>query len=301
MARPMSTDATSLRAVASFDEAWQAWHDARLEFLLAPYGVLSRQALHPLGSEPQRLAGVSGVWWSTDESVIVQASSEDDLRLDGRLLDGRVEFRAPESTGRLMHGDVLVEPLVSTSATDAEHAVLLRSPHAPALTDFGGIPTYPVSRRWAVAGRYEPYATPRLVSLAAANAGGGVRREQAIVGRLLFTLEGCEYALEPYGHSGGRGGRATWRDRDRLNVPFRDQTSGVTTYGGGRVVFVEAEEGQEFDLTTPFDCTIDFNRAINPPCALSSLATCTLPPPGNTLALRVQAGEKLPTPATQPQ
>jgi uncharacterized protein (DUF1684 family) len=37
---------------------------------------------------------------------------------------------------------------------------------------------------------------------------------------------------------------------------------------------------------------IDFNKAVNPPCAFSEFATCPLPVPGNTLPVAVRAGEK---------
>jgi uncharacterized protein len=38
---------------------------------------------------------------------------------------------------------------------------------------------------------------------------------------------------------------------------------------------------------------LDFNLAYNPPCVFSPYATCPLPPPGNHLAIRVEAGEKI--------
>jgi uncharacterized protein (DUF1684 family) len=37
---------------------------------------------------------------------------------------------------------------------------------------------------------------------------------------------------------------------------------------------------------------LDFNRAINPPCAFTPYATCPLPPRQNMLTVAVRAGEK---------
>jgi uncharacterized protein len=37
--------------------------------------------------------------------------------------------------------------------------------------------------------------------------------------------------------------------------------------------------------------TLDFNKAINPPCVFTPYATCPLPPPQNRLPLPVTAGE----------
>ncbi|MBT2535109.1 DUF1684 domain-containing protein [Arthrobacter sp. ISL-69] len=41
--------------------------------------------------------------------------------------------------------------------------------------------------------------------------------------------------------------------------------------------------------------SLDFNWAVNPPCAYTDLATCPLPPAENRLPVPVEAGEKTPT------
>ena len=40
--------------------------------------------------------------------------------------------------------------------------------------------------------------------------------------------------------------------------------------------------------------TLDFNRAVNLPCAYTDFATCPLPPAGNRLPVAVEAGEQTP-------
>jgi len=69
-----------------------------------------------------------------------------------------------------------------------------------------------------------------------------------------------------------------------LFIPFRDATSGVETYGGGRYIDAELPEGDSI--------LIDFNRAYNPYCAYNSRYSCPLPPVENTLAVEVRAGER---------
>jgi uncharacterized protein (DUF1684 family) len=39
---------------------------------------------------------------------------------------------------------------------------------------------------------------------------------------------------------------------------------------------------------------LDFNHAVNLPCAYTDLATCPLPPAENRLPVAVEAGEKIP-------
>ncbi len=71
----------------------------------------------------------------------------------------------------------------------------------------------------------------------------------------------------------------------RLWLVFGDETNGGETYGGGR-----------FLVTGPVQpdgrVEVDFNLAYNPPCVFSPYATCPLPPDGNRLPLRIEAGER---------
>ena len=74
--------------------------------------------------------------------------------------------------------------------------------------------------------------------------------------------------------------------KDYLFLPFRDQTSGKTTYGGGRFLDFKIPEGDTL--------IIDFNQAYNPYCAYSYRYSCPIPPDCNTLNLPILAGEKTP-------
>lgn len=70
---------------------------------------------------------------------------------------------------------------------------------------------------------------------------------------------------------------------DGFFLPFRDATSGATTYGAGRYLDLEpAIDGM---------VEIDFNLAYNPYCAYSDAYSCPLPPPENWLTVGIEAGE----------
>ncbi len=74
-------------------------------------------------------------------------------------------------------------------------------------------------------------------------------------------------------------------------LPFRDQTGGQETYGGGRYLLDTikgADLGQE-----PGGLVIDFNYAYNPSCAYHSRWVCPLAPRENWLAVPIRAGELL--------
>lgn len=100
-------------------------------------------------------------------------------------------------------------------------------------------------------------------------------------GTVEFEVEGASVSLTLYdtGHAG-------------LFVPFRDSTSGETTYGAGRYLDIEPND----DGTV----TIDFNLAYNPSCVYSDGWSCPIPPVENWLPVPIDAGEKMYHPAGSP-
>lgn len=95
------------------------------------------------------------------------------------------------------------------------------------------------------------------------------------VGRLNFELEGSDYTLIAF--------RNPFSPDGKIFIPFKDHTSGIESYGGGR--YLEATDmGGAVQL--------DFNRAYNPFCAYNENYVCVIPPPENMLSLRILAGEK---------
>jgi uncharacterized protein (DUF1684 family) len=81
-------------------------------------------------------------------------------------------------------------------------------------------------------------------------------------------------------------------DSSRLFVPFMDATTSRESYREGRLIEIEEPETERFEL--------DFNRAVNPPCAYSPAYDCPIPPEENHLTLPIRAGEKTYTLGTVP-
>jgi uncharacterized protein len=96
-------------------------------------------------------------------------------------------------------------------------------------------------------------------------------------GYLEFSLRGELFRLVAFpGHVPGT-----------LNVLFTDATSRLTTYAVSRSLSVRQPDADGRTV-------IDFNRAVNLPCANTDFATCPLPPAENRLPVSIQAGEKTP-------
>ncbi len=77
-----------------------------------------------------------------------------------------------------------------------------------------------------------------------------------------------------------------------LFLPFRDATSGKTTFGGGRYL-LDAIKSADLGSDADSRLILDFNFAYHPSCALNDAYVCPLAPPENTLPVSVEAGERL--------
>jgi uncharacterized protein (DUF1684 family) len=74
--------------------------------------------------------------------------------------------------------------------------------------------------------------------------------------------------------------------RDYLFVPFKDDTNGELTYGGGRYMDISMKDIKNDEVV------LDFNKAYNPYCAYSDGYNCPVPPLENHLELEILVGEK---------
>ncbi len=73
-------------------------------------------------------------------------------------------------------------------------------------------------------------------------------------------------------------------------LPFRDATSGETTYGGGRYL-LDTVKGADLGSTGDGKLVLDLNFAYHPSCHYSYRWSCPLAGPESRLAARVEAGE----------
>jgi uncharacterized protein len=138
----------------------------------------------------------------------------------------------------------------------------------PARKQFAGLQWYPVDPAWRIRAKFVPWDKPHTVTF---DTEVGVKEEAESPGYVTFMKGGKEYRLEPV------------KDGDDIWFVMRDLTSGKTTYGASRFLYVDPPKDGYVDL--------DFNRAENPPCAFTPYATCPLPPPQNRLSFAVTAGE----------
>ena len=102
-----------------------------------------------------------------------------------------------------------------------------------------------------------------------------------IAGTAVFKINGQELRLTDLGGDAAKG----------LFFVFSDPTSKTDTYPGGRFL--------KTGPVTNGTVVLDFNRAYNPPCAVTPYATCPLAPKENRLSVAIPGGRRV-RPQTRP-
>lgn len=258
---------------AAFADEWGRWHDAHEDRRADPHGFLAVTGLHVLDATPTAIAGAPGRWSTSDDGPVGELSDADGrVELGGVALTGRHAFGPiPERGGvDVVWGDAVVE----VARRGGRDLVRPRHPDNALRTAYRGTPTYVPNPRWAVRGRFVPFDVPRPTTVGSAAL--GLEHVYEAPGRVEFELDGATHALTVFAGAG-----------DGLLAVFTDETSGLTTYAANRSLSIAAP-------TADGDVVLDFNRAVNLPCAYTDHATCPLPPAGNRLEVAIEAGEKTP-------
>lgn len=258
----------------TFEADWAEWHRRHEELRAAPHGFLAITGRHWLTPEPQRFEDAPGAWSATDDSVTVTLDDGEELAVDGEPVHGTWRFAPIPERGQVnaTAGDAVIE----VARRGGHMIVRPRHPDHPTRTGYAGTQAYAPAPRWVIEGRYRPYDEPRDVTVGAVVE--GLQHVYAAPGEIEFTADG--QALRLIAFNGYKPGS--------LGVLFTDATSGVTTYPASRSLQVAAPQADGTVI-------LDFNRAVNLPCAYTEFATCPLPPAGNRLPVAVEAGEKLPS------
>lgn len=264
----------------SYAQTLQSWRQARFDKLKAENGWLN----------------LAGLFWLEPGVNTFGAGKEHKIRFpEGKCLARLGQFNVengsvwiePAPGAPLSAGKTLLTAPLQLYPSDTQtvlrsgslrwfvirrgerFGVRLRDLEHPALSHFTGVDCYPADTGWRVKARLEPAVDKKIPITNVL----GQTTLQTSPGALVFSLGGVACRLDAVDDGGV------------LFILFSDQTSGVETYGTGRFLYADAPDADGYT-------TLDFNKAINPPCAFTTFATCPLPPPQNALPLAVRAGEK---------
>lgn len=273
-------------APASPDPSYRARIEAerreRVQRLTAPEGWLTLVGLHFLrpGANPVGSAPTNSIVLPKGPpqlgTIVLQPDGRTTVTLNPAAearIDGRERLSAP------LEDPAGGEPVRITWQTltlfvierGGRKAVRVKDSAADARVHFPGLDYYPIDPDWRIEAEWEPFEPARRVNFQNIL---GQESTALVPGQAVFTREGQRFELVPL---------VEGPDEPLLFV-ISDRTSGHETYGAAR--FVSADPPQNGRIV------LDFNQAINPPCAFTSFATCPLPPRQNQLPIAVTAGEK---------
>ncbi|HEY6629688.1 MAG TPA: DUF1684 domain-containing protein [Acidimicrobiia bacterium] len=147
-------------------------------------------------------------------------------------------------------------------------------------TSFRGLDYFDYDPEWRTHARFTPVDDePTLINTSMEGTSRFVK-----TGTLQFEVKGNHASLEVLWLDAYGGG---------VFLPFRDTTSGASTYGGGRYL-LDTVKGADLGHAGE-EVVLDFNYSYHPSCVHSPRWACPLAPPGNHLGFAVEAGERLST------
>lgn len=264
----------------TYETAFQNWHQERIDNLKKEDGWLDLVGLYWL--QP----GENSFGNASDNAIKFPDNFPLPYAGTIELNNGTVILH--DKTGRIItNGDSIIyqdqketQPVIlklngfrwQIIKRQDRYGIRLRDINLPKRIQFKEIPTFPISKNWKVKAFFEPNNNESDF-FSFKNKIGQTFQTKAI-GKIVFSWKGKKYRLEVLEES-----------PKGYFIVFADKTSGKTTYPSGRFITVPKADANG-------ETSIDFNRAINPPCAFSNFATCPLPTESNILPIAVEAGEK---------
>jgi len=264
---------------STYESQIKEWHKQRIEALKTENGWLNLAGLFWLEE------GKNSFGSDADNKIVFPADKSPKNLGEFIVENGQITLEAkPEA--EIYNNDQLVSKLVIFPYEKPivlkhkslrwfiikrgdKFAVRLKDLESPYLKEFKGIDTYQVSEDWKVKAKFEPTEGRKIPIIDIT----GRLDNQDSPGVLVFNIKGKQYKLDAL------------KSGEGFFILFGDQTNKKETYGSGRFLYTTKLDADGYT-------DLDFNKAINPPCAFTPYATCPLPPKQNILAVAITAGEK---------
>lgn len=264
-------------AVPTDDESRSAYADFRRkrdQGVSGPQGAIALVTTAWV-AEPTSIEGVPGSWAPapSGDGLQVTADASAEIIVDGQTVDGdAVVYSQDSMTPSSVRFDDRRTAFVIGPDFHGRFALRVWDAEMAAERGFAGIAAYDFDPAWVKQGTFAPVEGG--VAFEYGKSQGGSLRRALSPGTIRFEHDGAEVEL------------LALPDGDSLQIVFADATTGGATYDVGRFLFVRPRSDGTVSL--------DFNRAIVPPCAMSDQFNCPLPPADNRLAFPIEAGEQRP-------
>ena len=256
---------------ATPEDLLATYHSRREESVVQPKGNLALVNTQWVDSE-QTIWGVPGRWAPAPEGgLTVTAAASDGISVDGVLVDGSAVARGKDdpNPSEIVFSDTVSGFVIA--GDDGQYGLRVWDSKSESIQEFGSIDAYPYNPDWVITGRFTENPAGTTMGFEHLK-DEGKTKQQVIPGEITFSKDGVDYNLAAF-----KAGRA-------LQLVYADATNGVDTYSVGRFLFLAPNPDGSI--------TLDFNRAVLPPCAFSYNFNCPLPPKQNRFAVAIEAGEK---------
>jgi uncharacterized protein (DUF1684 family) len=160
--------------------------------------------------------------------------------------------------------------LLEVTTLNGENALRVRDTTSDAPNQLQPLEYFSLDPSWRIVAEWIKLDVPKGLTI---DTSKSIATDVEASHKAVFTRDGTTYEL-----------LATHGTPQSPQFVIRDLTSRDATYAACRFVFGE-------DVTDT-SIVLDFNKALNPPCAFTEHAVCPLPPADNVLPIRIEAGEK---------
>jgi len=267
---------------ASYIASVEQWQQDRLEGLKGKDGWLNlagiywlKDGVQTFGSDssndivfPAKAPAFMGSLTLKDALVHLEVNKEVELFFENEAVtELELSYDSSVNPSYITHGDLAWYVMKRHHSL----AIRLRDYKNPAIDALDHIPSYPIDPDYVVEAKLIPFDEVKTITVQTPFQ--DYSQDYECPGELHFRLRGKKLKLLPF--SSG----------DEYFIILSDLTSAMETYGAGRFMYASPDSGGRILL--------DFNKAYNPPCALTEFAACPMPPKENQLAVKIEAGEKV--------
>ncbi|CAN5247372.1 DUF1684 domain-containing protein [soil metagenome] len=255
------------------EQVLATYHERRELSVVQPKGSLALVNTQWIDSE-QTIWGVPGTWAPLPKGksgIRVTATAADNITVDGVLVDGEAVVRGKddESPSEIVFSETVTGFVIASE--EGNYALRVFDANSEGIQEFGSIDSFDYNPEWVITAQFTEIPGGKAVGFEHLK-DDGKTRDMAVPGEITFSKDGIDYNLAAF-----KAGRA-------LQLVFADATSGDTTYSVGRFLFIAPNRDGSI--------TLDFNRAVLPPCGFSYAFNCPMPPKQNRFSVPIEAGEK---------
>ncbi|WP_299046348.1 DUF1684 domain-containing protein [uncultured Polaribacter sp.] len=149
------------------------------------------------------------------------------------------------------------------------------------LKEFKGLDFFPIDSTYIVKAKFTKTENAVTFEMPTTTTRKPLYKEY---GKLNFTLQeqSCELTIYQ-----SQDDLEDTKYKDYLFLPFTDDTSGDTSYGGGRYMDIMISDINDQNIVI-----LNFNNTYNPYCAYNDKYSCPLTPRKNHLNIAIKAGIK---------